>query len=169
MVQVELFTHLSTPFFVDMSHRDIECLADNGTTHNILRNRQLSLDFVSCKSFVTTMIGSSPVILGRGTASFFLPQGTMIHVTDALYSPKGHRTLLSFKDIRANGFHLETHCEDGTEFLCITSHEYRCKHILEKLMSQSSGLYLTTIQIIESYVVAKQDLWDSDSYKLWHD
>ncbi|XP_004301938.1 PREDICTED: uncharacterized protein LOC101304199 [Fragaria vesca subsp. vesca] len=115
------------------------------------------------------MIGSSPVILGRETARFFLPHGTMIHVTDALYAPKGHRTLLSFKDIRANGFHLETHCEDGTEFLCITSHEYGRKRILEKLMSQSSGLDLTTIRIIESHVVAKQDLWDSNSYKLWHD
>jgi len=115
------------------------------------------------------MIGSSPVILGRGTGRFFLPHSTMIHGTDALYAPKRHRTLLSFKDIRANGFHLETHCEDGTEFLCITSHNYGRKRILEKLMSQSSGLYLTTIRIIESHVVAKQDLWDSDSYKLWHD
>ena len=93
----------------------------------------------------------------------------MIHVMDALYTPKGHRTLLSFKDIHANGFHLETHCEDGTEFLCITSHEYGRKRILEKLLSQSSGLYLTRIRIIESYVVTKQDLWDFDSYKLWHD
>ena len=82
----------------------------------------------------------------------------MIHVTDALYAPKGHRTLLSFKDIRANDFHLETHCEDGTEFLCITSHEYGRKLILEKLLSQSSDLYLSTIRIIESHVVAKQDL-----------
>ena len=84
------------------------------------------------------MIGSSPVIFGRGTAHFSLPHGTVIHVTDALYALKGHRALLSFKDIRANGFHLETHCEDGTEFLCITSHECGLKKILEKFMSQSS-------------------------------
>ena len=112
------------------------------------------------------MIGSSPVILGRGTARFFLPHGTMIHVTDGVYALKGNRTLLSFKDIRTNDFHLETHCEDGKEFVCITSHDYGCKRILEKLMSQSYGLYLTTIRIIEFHVVTKHDLWDSDSYKL---
>ena len=148
---------------------EIECLADSGSTHTILRNQQLFLELVPCKSSVTTIIGFSPVILGCGTARFFLPHGTMIYVTDALYAPKGHQTLLSFKDIRANGFHLKTHCEDETEFLCVTSHEYGRKRILEKLLSQSSGLYLTMIRIIESHVVAKQNIWDSDSYKLWHD
>ena len=97
-----------------------------------------------------------------------LPNGTKIHVTDALYAPKINRTLLSFKDIRANGFHLETHRENDKEFLCITSNECGRKRILEKLLSQSSGLYLTTVRIIESYAVAR-NFCESDSYKLWHD
>ena len=151
-----------------MSRGEIECLADSGTAHTILWNKQLFTDFVHYKSSVTTMIGSSPVIQERGIAQFLLPNGTKIHVTDALYALKANRALLSFKDIRSNGFHLETHRENDKEFLCITSNECGRKRTLEKLMSQSSDLYLTTIQIIESYAVAR-NFYKSNSYKLWHD
>ncbi|KAL6138344.1 hypothetical protein ACLB2K_063627 [Fragaria x ananassa] len=40
--------------------------------------------------------------------------------------------------------------------------------MLEKPKSQLSGLYLTTIKIIESYFVSRS-FCNSDSYKLWHD
>ena len=79
-------------------------LADSGTTHTILQNRLLFTDFVPHKSSVTTMIGSSPVIQGRGNAQLLLPNDTMIHVTDVLYAPKTNRTLLSFIDIRSTDF-----------------------------------------------------------------
>ena len=115
------------------------------------------------------MIGLSKLIKWRGTAKFLLPNGATFQVTDALYAPRANRTLLSFKDIRANGYHVKTHCENGTEYLYITSNECGRKRILEKLMSQSSGLYLTTIWIIESYAVTNNEMWDTDSNKLWHD
>jgi hypothetical protein len=73
------------------------------------------------------------------------------------------------KGIRANGFHVETHCENGQEFLCITSNDYGHKRVLEKLMCRSSGLYATTIQVIESNHVIRDDLWDSDTYRLWQE
>ena len=91
----------------------------------------------------------------------------MFQVTDALYAPRATRTLLSFKDIRTNGYHIYTHCE--IKHLYITSNECGRKRILEKLMSQSSGLYLTTIRIVESYAVTNNEMWDIDSYRLWHD
>ena len=94
--------------------------------------------------------------------------GTMIHVTDAFYAPKPNQILLSFRDIHANRFHLETLNENGQPFLFITFNDYGRKRILEKLMSQTSGLYLTTIRIIESCVVSR-NFCDSDSYKFWHD
>ena len=100
-----------------MSRGEIECLADSGTTHTILRNRQLFMDFVPYKSSVTTIIGSLPVIQGRDITQFLLSNGTKIHVTDALYVPKPNQTLLSFKDIRSNGFHLETHIENDRVFV----------------------------------------------------
>lgn len=73
------------------------------------------------------------------------------------------------KDICANGYHLETHCENGNEYLCITSNDCGRKRILEQLMCRSSGLYLTIIRIIESNNVFQDNLLDSDTYRLWHD
>ena len=116
-----------------MSRGEIQCLADSGTTHTILRNRQLFIDLVSYNTSMTTMIGSSPVIIGRGKAQFLLPNGTIIKVAEALYAPRANRTLLSFKDIRANGYHLETHSENGSEYIHITSNECGRKRILEKI------------------------------------
>ena len=50
-----------------------------------------------------------------------MPHGTMINITDALglYALRGNRTMLSFKDIHANSFHLKTHCENEQEFFCV--------------------------------------------------
>ena len=123
-----------------MTRGEIECLVDSGTTHTVLRNMQLFVKLIAYNSSMTTMIGSSHVIQGRGTAQFLLPNGTMFQVTDALYAPRATRTLLSFKDIRDKDFHIETHCENGLEYLYITSNECGRKRILEKLMSQSSEL-----------------------------
>jgi hypothetical protein len=115
------------------------------------------------------MIGSSNLIIGRGTANFLLPNGTKMTIIEALYAPKANRTLLSFKDIRSNGYHIETHCENGNEYMYITSNEYGRKRILEKLMCQNSGLYLTTIRVIESYYVINNGILNNDTYRLWHD
>ena len=49
-----------------MSRGEIECLVDSGTTHTILRNRQLFMEIFPYQSSVTTMIGAAPVIEGRG-------------------------------------------------------------------------------------------------------
>ena len=40
--------------------------------------------------------------------------GTQITIEDALLYPDSKRTLLSYKDIRQNGFHIET-CDDNNE------------------------------------------------------
>ena len=117
-----------------MFPRELECLVDSGTTHTILRHRQLFLWMTPSRSSVTTMAGPSQLIHGRGPAQFMLPNGTTLNVTEALYAPRAGRTLLSFKDIRANGFHVKTHCENGQKFLCITSNDYGHKRVLEKLM-----------------------------------
>ena len=155
--------------FVGMFPGEIECLADGWTTHTILRHRQLFIELIPYYSTVTTMTGSSQLIKGRGIAQFLLPNGTVLKVNEALYAPRANRTLLSFKDIRANGYHLETHCENGNKYLCITSNDCGRKRILEQLMCRSSGLYLTTIRIIESNNICKDNLLDSDTYRLWHD
>ncbi|MDD0148769.1 hypothetical protein PSY31_24110, partial [Shigella flexneri] len=57
--------------FVGMNGGELECLDDSGTTHTILRNRQLFIKLIAYNSSVTTMIGLSQVIKGRGTAKNF--------------------------------------------------------------------------------------------------
>ena len=107
-----------------MSFKELECLDNSGTTCTILRHRQLFLNLTSIYSSVTTMAGPSNLLQGRGPAQFLLPNGTIIDVTrtimdvkHARYAPKGNRILLSFKDIRANRYHAETHDENEKEFL----------------------------------------------------
>ena len=81
-----------------------------------------------------------------------LPNGTRFHMNDALYSSKSTRNLLSFKDIRRNGYYIETMNEGNIECLYITSIVYEKKFIMEKLLAYSSGLYYTNIMFIKSYV-----------------
>ena len=57
------------------------------------------------------------MIQGRDIAQFLLPNGTLIRVNDALYAPEGNRTLLSFKDICANDYHLNTKVDNEKEYM----------------------------------------------------
>ena len=149
-----------------MFHGELECLVDSGTTHTILRNRQLFVDFVSSVTRVSTMTGSDNIIKGRGIAQFLMPNGTMIKVDGALYAPRAPRTLLSFKVVRDNDLHFHTYVEDGIEYLLITSTKNSRTRVVEKCKRVQSGIYFTTIRAIESHAVV---LCDTDSYRLWHD
>ena len=62
-----------------------------------------------------------------------LSNGIVLTVKEALYYPRSERTLMSFRDIRDNQYHVETTEENGSKFLCITSYEYGQKRIHEKL------------------------------------
>ena len=74
-----------------------------------------------------------------------LPNGIKFHINDALYSSKSIRNLFSFKDIRKNGYYIETMNESNKEYLYITSIIYEKKIVAEKLRALSFGLYHTTI------------------------
>ena len=97
-----------------------------------------------------------------------LPNGTRFHINDVLYSSKSTRNLLSFKDIRKNGYHIETMNEGNKESLYITSITYGKKIIIEKFPAFSSMLYHTTIKPIESYAVMNQKFNDLKIFTLWH-
>jgi len=77
--------------------------------------------------------------------------------------------LLSFKDIRSNGYHTKITNESNVEYIYITSVISCQKHILEKLPALSSGLYHTTIRTIDSHVVMKQKFSNPKNFILWHD
>lgn len=57
---------------------------------------------------MNTISGSVTLIEGSGRANILLPEGTNFLINNALYSPKSHRNLLSFKDIRLNDHPIET-------------------------------------------------------------
>ena len=90
-----------------MNEGDV-CHADCATTHKILRDKTNFLDFTLTNFNVSTIYGISNLIEGSGRANRMLPNGTRFHINYALYSSKSIRNLLNFKDIRRNGYHIET-------------------------------------------------------------
>ena len=99
---------------------------------------------------VSIISSTRNLVEGFGRANITLPNGT--------------RKLLSFKDIRKNGYHIETMNEDNIEYLYITSIISGQKLIMEKLSVFSSGLYHTTIKLIKSYVVIEPEVQRPKSF-----
>ena len=95
--------------------------------------------------------------------------GMIFHINDVLYSVKSKRIMLSFKDIRHNGYHIETTYDNNKEYLCITHIVSSQKLLVEKLPAFSSGLYYTTITTIELNMVMSQKLSHPNIFMLWHD
>ena len=140
------------------------CLADSATTHTILKNKAYFHHLVMKEANVSTIFGSTNIIEGSGRVSILLPGGTKLHIDSALYSPKSQRNLLSFKDIRKNGYHIETTNEGNIEYLYITMMIKDKKYILEKLPSFSSGLYYTYISTIEANANINQKFTENSAF-----
>ncbi|KAB2052786.1 hypothetical protein ES319_A12G145100v1, partial [Gossypium barbadense] len=95
------------------------CLAYSATTHTILKDKKYFSHLTMSNTHVNTISGSSKLIKGSGRAIILLPKGTKFIIDDALYSTKSQRSLLSFKDIRLNGYHIETMNEKNVKYLYI--------------------------------------------------
>ena len=108
------------------------------------------------------------MIVGSGRATITLPMGTQLEIEDALLYPDSTRTLLSFKDIRKNGFHTENHNVNNEEFLRITKDNGYGKQTIERIPSLSTGLYYTYIKP-EQHVGYKVTFQNLDVFKIWHD
>ena len=144
------------------------CLTDCTTTHTILREKKYFLNLIVTNASVSTISSASYLIEGSGIANIMLPNGTRFHINDALYSSKSTRNLFSFKDIRKNGYHIETMNEGNKESLYMTTIIYGKKIVVEKLSAFSSGLYHTIIKPIEPYAVMNQKFDDPKIFNLWH-
>ena len=151
-----------------MNEGDV-CLANCATTHIILRDKRFFLNLTLTNVNVSTIYGAANLIENSERANIMLPNGTRFQINDALYSSKSIRNLLGFKDIRINGYYIETMNEGNTECLHITSIVYDKKLIIKKLSGFSSGLYHINIKSIESYVVVNQKFNDPKTFILWHD
>ena len=97
-----------------MNEGDV-CLIDCATTHTILLDKRYFLNLTLTNANVSTISGTGNLIEGTGRANIMLPNGTRFHINDAIYSSKCTRNLLNFKDIRRNGYHIETMNEGNTE------------------------------------------------------
>ena len=96
------------------------CLVDSCTTNTILRKIKYFQTLTKREGNVLTIVGRDAMIVGSGHATIILPMGTQIVIEKALLYPDSTRTLLSYRDIRKNGFHVETHEESKEEYLLFT-------------------------------------------------
>jgi peptide/histidine transporter 3/4 len=153
----------------ELTSEDDICLVDSATTHTILKSKVYFSYLVVHDAVVNTISGSAKLIEGSGRAGIMLPCGTKININEALYSPKSQRNLLIFKDIRQNGYHIETICEDNLEYLNITKMSSGTKHVLEKLSALSSSLYYMLLNRNVSYMMAGHKFSSHDNFVTWHD
>ena len=98
-----------------------------------------------------------------------MPQLFCQKVPSRILSSKSKRNLLSFKDVRRNGYHVETIYEQNKEYIDITSYEMGLKTIHEKLEASSMGLYCVMIKAIETYSTISWRLVNPDQFGLWYD
>jgi hypothetical protein len=97
------------------------CLADGATTHTILKHKQYFLNIRMLKAKVNTISGSTNLIKDSRKANIMLPNGIRFIIDNVLSSTKSRRILLNFKDIRLNGYHIETVNDNGIKYLYIVS------------------------------------------------
>ena len=115
--------HIKYRFSTRVNPMDEElCLVDSGTTNSILRETKYFQTLTKKQGNVLIIAGRDATIVGTGRATIVLPMGTHITIEDALLYPDSKRTLLSYRDIRQNGFHIETGDYNNEEFLLITTH-----------------------------------------------
>jgi len=144
------------------------CLVDSGTTNSILREIKYFQTFTKNKGNILTIVGRDAVIVGTGRATIMLPMGTSLTIEDALLYPDSMRTLLSYRDIRKNGFHVETHADSNEEFLLITEDHGYGKETLEKVPPLPSRLYYTYIKLVP-HVAYKVIFQNVNTFQTWHD
>ena len=134
----------------DVNPEEELCLVDSGTTNTILREMKYFQTLRKREGNVMTIAGRDALIVGSGRATIILPMGTQLTIEDALLYPESTRTLLSYKDIRKNGLHVETHVDNKEEFIFFTRLTGSNKQVCEKIPSLESGLYYTYIKPISN-------------------
>ena len=154
---------------IDCNPKEEElCLVDSCTTNSILREIKYFQTLTKKEGNIMTIAGRDALIVGSGQATITLPMGTQITIEDALLYLDSTRTLLSYGDIRKNGFHVETHEENKEEFLLFTKLTSFGKQICEKISSLPTGLYFTYIKPIE-HVAYKIMFQNVNTFQNWHD
>ena len=113
---------------------------------------------VSEEANVNIISGIANLIEGSGRANIMLPEETKFYISNALYSSKFRRNLLSFKDIHRNEYHIETANEMNLMLnIFALPLSFQPRSIFwRSFPALSPGLYHTTIRTIESHIVMNQ-------------
>ena len=117
-------------YFSEMKEDKNMLVVDSGSSHTILKDKRYFVNLTLRSANINTIAGATSLIEGHGQAHLMMPNGTHFEISDALYSPKSKRNLLSFKDIRMNGLHVETKGEGKKEFLLIYENAQSHKKVL---------------------------------------
>ena len=126
------------------------CLLDSETIHTIINGKFFFSNLTLHKANVQTISSSIEIIDCSGKATIILSNGTTLYFEDTLLSNRSKKNLLSFKDVRRNGYHLEIINENNNNCLCFTSYKMG-RTIHWKLDTLISRLYCAPIRVIESY------------------
>ena len=129
------------------------CRADSATTHTILGDQKYFSHITLVEANVNKISGPADLIDGSMRATIMLPCGTIFHINDVLYSVRSRRNLLSFNDIRHNGYHIETTYDNNKSIFMHYSYCFKPEACSGKITCFSLGLYYTTITTIELNMV----------------
>jgi hypothetical protein len=144
------------------------CLVDSCTTNTILREVKFFQTLTKKEGQVLTIAGRDATIVGSGIATIVLQMGTQINIEEALLYPNSTCTLLSYRDIRKNGIHVETPEEYNEEFRLLTKDTGYGKQTLEKVPFPPSRFYYTYIKPVP-HVAYKVIFQNVDAFKTWHE
>ena len=132
-------TTLRASMHID-SNQEVDLL--DSTTHTILRDA-LFFSFIGdqtdawqiCK--MQTIAGGRDFKFREGRAMIVLPGGATLQINNAMYAPAASRSLISFKDLRANGIHTTTVVKNNREALELQ----RETKVLAIAYARCGGLY----------------------------
>jgi len=160
-------SNILSNLFLEMNENKDVLVVDSGSSHTILKDKRYFINLTLKNANISTIAGIASLIEGHGQANILLPMGTHLEISDALYSPKSKRSLLSFKDIRMNGFHIETTGEWNKESLQIIEIVHGNKKFLESIPALSTGLYHAKVNMIEANATFNKEA--IVNFTLWHD
>ena len=133
-----------------MNEKKDVLIVDSGSSHTILKDKRYFINLTLKNANISTVAGIASLIKDHGQANILLPMGTHLEISDVLYSLNSKKSLLSCKDIRMNGFHIETNGEGNKEFLQIIDLAQCHKKVLESIPALSTGLYHAKVSMIEA-------------------
>lgn len=142
------------------------CLVDSATTHAIFNNKNLfsNLNILKDTPNVKTLGGLVSIIKGEGEVKLTLPNGTHLSIAHAFYAPTASRNLLGFTNFRANGYHINTHENQGEESLEIR----KDGQVVEECPGTGKGLYKTNITAEKSSQLTTM-YTEKVNLAVWHD